>query len=117
MVRLCLQPVRSTNTRTFHYTLYSMIPYVTNNKKLVVIIFPQNYQEGLRYIGRLPFEQAESNMKRYGKTLMHHVPEGTTLLLKGLCTNYQPSGDAAEKDSLDRSVVNKVSEQYCYSPR
>lgn len=80
-------------------------------------IFPQNYQEGLRYIGRLPFEQAESNMKRYGKTLMHHVPEGTTLLLKGLCTNYQPSGDAAEKDSLDRSVVNKVSEQYCYSPR
>lgn len=69
----------------------------------------QNYQEGLRYIGRLPFEQAESNMKRYGKTLMHHVPEGTTLLLKGLCTNYQPSGDAAEKDSLGRGRVNKVS--------
>uniref|UniRef100_A0A3B4YYB9 VPS11 core subunit of CORVET and HOPS complexes n=1 Tax=Stegastes partitus TaxID=144197 RepID=A0A3B4YYB9_9TELE len=53
----------------------------------------KNYQEGLRYIGRLSFEQAESNMKRYGKTLMHHVPEGTTLLLKGLCTNYKPSGD------------------------
>lgn len=69
----------------------------------------QNYQEGLRYIGRLPFEQAESNMKRYGKTLMHHVPEGTTLLLKGLCTNYQPSGDAA--DSLDRGWANKVSLQ------
>lgn len=69
----------------------------------------QNYQEGLRYIGRLPFEQAESNMKRYGKTLMHHVPEGTTLLLKGLCTNYQPSGDTAEKDSLGRGQINKVS--------
>lgn len=69
----------------------------------------QNYQEGLRYIGRLPFEQAESNMKRYGKTLMHHVPDGTTRLLKGLCTNYQPSRDTAEKDSLDRGWVNKVS--------
>lgn len=77
-----------------------------------VCVFPsktQNYHEGLRYIGRLPFEQAESNMKRYGKTLMHHVPEGTTLLLKGLCTNYQPSRDSAEKDSLDRGRINKVS--------
>lgn len=48
-------------------------------------------------------------MKRYGKTLMHHVPEGTTRLLKGLCTNYQPNTDCAEKDSLDKSPVNKVS--------
>lgn len=76
----------------------------------------QNYQEGLRYIGRLPFEQAESTMKHYGKTLMHHVPEGTTLLLKGLCTNYHPSGDAvAERDSPERSRVNKVSLQCCCS--
>lgn len=68
----------------------------------------QNYEEGLRYIGRLPFDQAESNMKRYGKTLMHHVPEGTTLLLKGLCTKYQPNKDAADKDSLDRANLDKV---------
>lgn len=52
---------------------------------------PQNYQEALRYIGKLPFEQAESNMKRYGKVLMHHTPEQTTQLLKGLCTDYRPS--------------------------
>lgn len=52
-------------------------------------------------------------MKRYGKTLMHHVPEGTTRLLKGLCTNYQPSTDAAEKDSLERSPVNKVGLRLC----
>ncbi|XP_037003203.1 vacuolar protein sorting-associated protein 11 homolog isoform X3 [Artibeus jamaicensis] len=51
----------------------------------------KNYQEALRYIGKLPFEQAESNMKRYGKILMHHIPEQMTQLLKGLCTNYQPS--------------------------
>uniref|UniRef100_A0A4W4G2E4 Vacuolar protein sorting-associated protein 11 homolog n=1 Tax=Electrophorus electricus TaxID=8005 RepID=A0A4W4G2E4_ELEEL len=50
----------------------------------------KNYQEALRYIGRLPFEQAETNMKHYGKTLMHHVPESTTVLLKKLCTDYQP---------------------------
>lgn len=52
---------------------------------------PQNYQEALQYIGKLPFEQAESNMKRYGKILMHHIPEQTTQLLKGLCTDYRPS--------------------------
>nr|XP_051693658.1 vacuolar protein sorting-associated protein 11 homolog isoform X2 [Oryctolagus cuniculus] len=51
----------------------------------------KNYQEALQYIGKLPFEQAESNMKRYGKTLMHHIPEQTTQLLKGLCTDYRPS--------------------------
>lgn len=83
---------------TFHY----------EKANVVFLIIMQNYQEGLRYIGRLPFEQAESNMKRYGKTLMHHVPEGTTLLLKGLCTNYQASGDAADKDSLDRVNIIKV---------
>lgn len=47
-------------------------------------------------------------MKRYGKTLMHHVPDGTTLLLKGLCTDYQPSRDSAERDSLDKGTTNKV---------
>uniref|UniRef100_A0A4W5NLN9 VPS11 core subunit of CORVET and HOPS complexes n=1 Tax=Hucho hucho TaxID=62062 RepID=A0A4W5NLN9_9TELE len=64
-----------------------------------------NYEKALHYIGRLPFEQAESNMKRYGKTLMHHVPDGTTLLLKGLCTDYQPSWDTTDRDSLDRGPM------------
>lgn len=50
-------------------------------------------------------------MKRYGKTLMHHIPDGTTLLLKGLCTDYQPSWDTTDRDRLDRGPVaaNKVS--------
>lgn len=39
---------------------------------------------------------------------MHHVPEGTTRLLKGLCTKYQPSTDAAEIDLDESSAVNKV---------
>ncbi|XP_058050899.1 vacuolar protein sorting-associated protein 11 homolog [Ahaetulla prasina] len=50
----------------------------------------KNFQEALRYIGKLPFEQAESNMKRYGKILMHHIPNETTELLKILCTDYRP---------------------------
>ncbi|XP_027691427.1 vacuolar protein sorting-associated protein 11 homolog isoform X2 [Vombatus ursinus] len=55
----------------------------------------KNYQEALQYIGKLPFEQAESNMKRYGKILMHHAPEQTTQLLKVLCTDYRPCAEAA----------------------
>lgn len=95
------------------FWIFSVIHCTADSRKCkeIHVFFPrnvQNYEEGLRYIGRLPFEQAESNMKRYGKTLMHHVPEGTTLLLKGLCTNYQPNSDAADKDSLDQAHINKV---------
>uniref|UniRef100_A0A0P6J3Z9 Vacuolar protein sorting-associated protein 11 homolog n=1 Tax=Heterocephalus glaber TaxID=10181 RepID=A0A0P6J3Z9_HETGA len=62
----------------------------------------KNYQEALRYIGKLPFEQAESNMKRYGKILMHHIPEQTTQLLKGLCTDYRPNLEGrADKEAPD----------------
>ncbi|KAM3830816.1 vacuolar protein sorting-associated protein 11 homolog [Vipera latastei] len=53
----------------------------------------KNFQEALCYIGKLPFEQAESNMKRYGKILMHHIPNETTELLKILCTDYRPKED------------------------
>uniref|UniRef100_A0A3Q3AAW1 VPS11 core subunit of CORVET and HOPS complexes n=1 Tax=Kryptolebias marmoratus TaxID=37003 RepID=A0A3Q3AAW1_KRYMA len=49
-------------------------------------------------------------MKRYGKTLMHHVPEGTTLLLKGLCTNYQPSGDTANSEEFIPIFANNPRE-------
>nr|XP_014429431.1 vacuolar protein sorting-associated protein 11 homolog isoform X2 [Pelodiscus sinensis] len=61
----------------------------------------KNYQEALQYIGKLPFDQAESNMKRYGKILMHHVPNETTELLKILCTDYRPSGDREGSGMLD----------------
>ncbi|KAI5629231.1 vacuolar protein sorting-associated protein 11-like, partial [Silurus asotus] len=71
----------------------------------------KNYQEALRYIGRLPFEQAETNMKHYGKTLMHHVPEDTTVLLKRLCTNYQPIQDSTDQDNVDKLTVNKANSE------
>lgn len=47
-------------------------------------------------------------MKHYGKTLMHHVPESTTVLLKRLCTNYQPIQDSTDRDSVDKLIVDKV---------
>ncbi|CAL8268441.1 unnamed protein product [Merluccius merluccius] len=71
----------------------------------------KNYQEALRYIGRLPFDQAESNMKRYGKTLMHHVPDGTTSLLKDLCTDYQPKRETADRDPPQRGQENKANSE------
>lgn len=67
---------------------------------------PQNYQEALHYIGKLPFDQAESNMKRYGKILMHHVPKETTELLKNLCTDYQPTGDSEGPGILEGKKAN-----------
>ncbi|NWX92577.1 VPS11 protein, partial [Nothoprocta pentlandii] len=66
----------------------------------------KNYQEALGYIGKLPFEQAESNMKRYGKILMHHVPNETTELLKILCTDYRPSGDKEGSGMLEGKKAN-----------
>ena len=76
---------------------------------------PQNYQEALRYIGKLPFDQAESNMKRYGKILMHHVPDETTELLKILCTDYQPSGDGEGPGMLEGKKVRFALTASCCS--
>uniref|UniRef100_A0A8C0GXI5 VPS11 core subunit of CORVET and HOPS complexes n=2 Tax=Chelonoidis abingdonii TaxID=106734 RepID=A0A8C0GXI5_CHEAB len=66
----------------------------------------KNYQEALQYIGKLPFDQAESNMKRYGKILMHHVPTETTELLKILCTDYRPTGDRECSGMLEGKKAN-----------
>uniref|UniRef100_A0A8C3FEB7 Vacuolar protein sorting-associated protein 11 homolog n=1 Tax=Chrysemys picta bellii TaxID=8478 RepID=A0A8C3FEB7_CHRPI len=66
----------------------------------------KNYQEALQYIGKLPFDQAESNMKRYGKILMHHVPNETTELLKILCTDYRPTGDREGSGMLEGKKAN-----------
>ncbi|XP_056449620.1 vacuolar protein sorting-associated protein 11 homolog [Gadus chalcogrammus] len=71
----------------------------------------KNYLEALRYIGRLPFEQAESNMKRYGKTLMHHVPDGTTSLLKDLCTDYKPKKEGADRETPQRGLEVKANSE------
>ncbi|KAH3841675.1 vacuolar protein sorting-associated protein 11 homolog [Dreissena polymorpha] len=47
--------------------------------------------KALEYIGKLEFEEAENNVKRYGKILMAERPDETTELLKRLCSDFKPS--------------------------
>ena len=46
----------------------------------------QSYKDGLEYISALDFENAETNIKKYGTLLIKHLPSETTQLLKSLCT-------------------------------
>lgn len=49
-----------------------------------------DYKKALKYMRRLPFQEAEANLKTYGKVLMNNSPEETTELLKQICTDYKP---------------------------
>lgn len=52
-------------------------------------------------------------MKRYGKILMHHVPNETTELLKILCTDYRPSGGNEGPGMLEGKKVWFVLTESC----
>lgn len=62
----------------------------------------QKYKEALDYIGSLEFEEAESNMKKYGNILIQHAPDEATQFLKRLCTDYRPSN----KPLVDQSMLD-----------
>ncbi|CAG2230700.1 PEP5 [Mytilus edulis] len=59
----------------------------------------KDYQKALEYIGKLEFDEAEENLKKYGKMLISEVPQQTTELLKRLCTDYRP---------IDRPLIDQV---------
>lgn len=59
----------------------------------------KDYRKALKYMKRLAFLEAESNLKTYGKTLVNNVPDETTELLKQLCTDYQPT-ETKKKEKL-----------------
>ncbi|TMW62450.1 hypothetical protein Poli38472_005068 [Pythium oligandrum] len=42
--------------------------------------------DALEYIKRLSFSEADANLRKYGRTLVTHLPGPTTELLKRLCT-------------------------------
>ncbi|XP_066597141.1 vacuolar protein sorting-associated protein 11 homolog [Prorops nasuta] len=69
------------------------------------------YKEALEYIGTLEFEEAESNMKKYGKVLIENVPNEATQFLKALCTNYKPSNeplvDHSELDGITKKEIER----------
>ncbi|EGC37991.1 hypothetical protein DICPUDRAFT_76416 [Dictyostelium purpureum] len=48
------------------------------------------YRKALDYIQTLEWEEADKNLKKYGKQLVSEIPEETTGVLMKLCTNYQP---------------------------
>lgn len=69
-----------------------------------------NYLKGLEYIRRLSFVQADKNMKKYGKLLMHKSPELTTKFLVELCTDFKPAAlteEAPGKLSTGRGSLHE----------
>ncbi|XP_046814687.1 vacuolar protein sorting-associated protein 11 homolog [Vespa crabro] len=62
----------------------------------------REYKKALEYIETLEFEEAESNMKKYGNILIENVPNESTQFLKGLCTDYRPSN----KPLVDQSTLD-----------
>eukprot|EP00918_Siedleckia_nematoides_P018931 GHVU01040411.1.p1 GENE.GHVU01040411.1~~GHVU01040411.1.p1 ORF type:complete len:904 (-),score=100.20 GHVU01040411.1:521-3232(-) len=71
-----------------------------------------DYQQALSYIAKLPFDQAESNMKQYGKVLMTKQPADTTDVLKTLCTDYRPK-NATSSDMSDK-VLKANAEEFIH---
>ncbi|XP_077990077.1 vacuolar protein sorting-associated protein 11 homolog [Glandiceps talaboti] len=66
------------------------------------------YNKSLKYIGKLEFEEAENNLKKYGKILMNEVPQETTELLKLLCTDYKPRDKPlVDEAAMDGSILPK----------
>lgn len=67
------------------------------------------YREALEYISSLEFEDAESNMKKYGNILLQNAPEESTQFLKKLCTDYRPiNKPLVDQNMLDGSNVPYV---------
>ncbi|KAF5330983.1 hypothetical protein D9619_005205 [Psilocybe cf. subviscida] len=59
-----------------------------------------NYRDALAYLRKLGPEAAESNLARYGRAMLQHLPEETTQLLIDLCTNTGPlSGVSTTEDA------------------
>lgn len=53
--------------------------------------------DALEYIKHLSFSEADSNLRKYGRTLVTHLPEPTTDLLKRLCTGKFVAGHPSLK--------------------
>nr|CAB3267620.1 vacuolar protein sorting-associated protein 11 homolog [Phallusia mammillata] len=72
------------------------------------------YEKALAYIKKLPFKEAESTVKQYGKVLMCNVPEETTHLLKNLCTDYRPIGSQPSDDADGRPISKSNGEEFIH---
>ncbi|XP_046856298.1 vacuolar protein sorting-associated protein 11 homolog [Xenia sp. Carnegie-2017] len=83
----------------FNHALYLAEKYEHNDWYLKIQLEDtKKYQKALNYIGKLNFQDAKDNLKKYGKTLMEAEPDKTTELLKLLCTDYRSSESPLLKD-------------------
>uniref|UniRef100_M4BQ08 Vacuolar protein sorting-associated protein 11 homolog n=1 Tax=Hyaloperonospora arabidopsidis (strain Emoy2) TaxID=559515 RepID=M4BQ08_HYAAE len=58
--------------------------------------------DALEYIQHLSFSEADSNLRKYGRTLVTHMPGPATELLKRLCTGkYVPEDPSLKSDPGD----------------
>ena len=86
------------------------ISYVSDEE----LLKPQDrarLEDALAYITKLEFAEAEANLRKYGRTLVTHLPESTTEVLKALCTGrYAPLGMPAESSSSGTSQKSDAAE-------
>ncbi|TFK36435.1 hypothetical protein BDQ12DRAFT_686883 [Crucibulum laeve] len=70
------------------------------------------YSEALAYLRKLGPEAAESNLARYGRAMLEHLPEETTQLLIDLCTSSGPLVSEPEETSPATVKVASVTPSY-----
>eukprot|EP01090_Pellita_catalonica_P014863 TRINITY_DN3886_c0_g1_i1.p1 TRINITY_DN3886_c0_g1~~TRINITY_DN3886_c0_g1_i1.p1 ORF type:complete len:756 (+),score=131.66 TRINITY_DN3886_c0_g1_i1:334-2268(+) len=64
----------------------------------------------LHYIGTLEFSDAETNLQKFGKTLVSSLPKETTRFLMTLCTNYKPGRAGGGYSSIQFSQLQEQEE-------
>ncbi|GAM20486.1 hypothetical protein SAMD00019534_036610 [Acytostelium subglobosum LB1] len=75
----------------YEHALYLALKHKQHDWYLKILLEDlKDDQKALNYIQTLSFEEADKNLKKYGKMLVSNVPEPTTKLLMKLCTDYQP---------------------------
>ncbi|KAF2073113.1 hypothetical protein CYY_005582 [Polysphondylium violaceum] len=84
----------------------------------------EEYRKALHYIQTLEFEEADKNLKKYGKILVSELPEETTMVLMKLCTNYQPIASAnvfdlnaltlSQNDNGSKNKVKAAPEEFIH---
>ncbi|KAL7292944.1 hypothetical protein TKK_0013397 [Trichogramma kaykai] len=70
------------------------------------------YKKALDYIGTLKFEEADLNMKKYGKILIENIPNDATQFLKILCTKYVPNN--SNEQVMEHNVEKADPEDYIH---
>ncbi|KAF8575784.1 hypothetical protein K439DRAFT_1397850 [Ramaria rubella] len=69
----------------------------------------ENYRDALTYVRSLGPESAQANLVRYGRSLLEHLPDETTLLLVDLCTGSSSLSTSFEQEDVPSAPATKPS--------